>query len=344
MLLRNIAYFFIITISVVTILIYGQGLIIPFILGLLLWFIMRKLKASLNKVSLIRTYFPSWFKTILASALLLFAIVLVSNILTSNINALASSYEAYQANIEAVIQEINRVFKVDLVEWLQANSGDLDFGTLLGSIFNSLSSLLSNSFMIILYSLFVVFEEANFRSKLELSFKDKKQYDRLSVTLTKIEQSISSYLKLKTLVSLITGGLSYLVLFFIGIDSPFFWAFLIFLMNFIPTIGSLVGTVFPAVFCLLQFGEVLPSLLVLGIVGIIQVVVGNILEPRLMGSSMNISALVTILALSFWGLIWGVTGMILSVPITVIMLIICAQFERTRPIAILLSEKGAIET
>ena len=140
-----------------------------------------------------------------------------------------------------------------------------------------------------------------------------------------------------------TGGLSYIALLIIGIDSPVFWAFLIFLLNFIPTIGSLIATMFPAVFCLLHYGEFGPGILVLIFVGAIQILVGNILEPKLMGSSMNISSLVTIIALSFWGAIWGVTGMILSVPITVIMIIIFSQFPSTRPIAVALSEKGEID-
>ena len=80
----------------------------------------------------------------------------------------------------------------------------------------------------------------------------------------------------------------------------------------------------------------------LTIVGVIQVLVGNILEPKLMGNSMNLSPLVSILALSLWGALWGVTGMILSIPITVIMVIICSQFEATKSVAIMLSEKGEI--
>ena len=115
--------------------------------------------------------------------------------------------------------------------------------------------------------------------------------------------------------------------------------FLIFLLNFIPTIGSLLATLFPVAFSLLQFGEFTTASIILIIVSAIQVVIGNLIEPRWMGNSMNISPLVSILSLMFWGLIWGTTGMIISVPFTVVVIIILSEIESTRPLAILLSEK-----
>ncbi len=117
--------------------------------------------------------------------------------------------------------------------------------------------------------------------------------------LEKIERSISRYVGLKTLISFITGLLSYFALLYVGIDSPIFWAFIIFAFNYIPTIGSLIGTLFPAVFCLLQFGYFTECLIVLGVVGSIQVLVGNLIEPHLLGNSLNVSSLPEILSLSF---------------------------------------------
>ena len=341
--LKNTSYAFIIFISMVIILIYGQSIILPFILGILLWLIMRALKSALDKIPFVRDKFPNWLKNVLSSVVLLVVLNFVLSVVSSNINALRLSLETYEPNMALIIKKINEVFKVNVVNVVREQSGDLDFGDLLGAVFNSLSGLISNTFMIILYSLFVLLEESSFRSKLHVLFDDKEGYQKSTEMLYKIEHSITQYFQLKTLVSLITGGLSYIVLQLIGVDSPVFWAFLIFILNFIPTIGSLIATIFPAIFCLLQFGEFTPSLTVLFLVGGIQVLVGNIIEPRLMGTSMNVSPLVTIVALSFWGFIWGIPGMILSVPITVIMIIAFSQFENTRTLAILLSEKGQLE-
>lgn len=342
--LRDISSTFIILISIVIILTYGQSVILPFILGILLWLIMRAFKAAFNRIGFVRNNFPNWLTSVLTSLILLLFLNFILSVLTSNINSLRQSLISYESNVALIIQKINEVFKVDLMNVVKEHSGDLSFGNLLGSILNSLSGLISNTFMIILYALFVLLEESNFHSKLKVFFPTKNQFDRASKILFRIENSITQYFKLKTLVSLITGGLSFIVLKIIGVDTPVFWAFLIFILNFIPTIGSLIATIFPAIFALLQFGAFAPSLWVLALVGGIQILVGNIIEPRVMGTSMNVSPLVTIVALSFWGLIWGIPGMILSVPITVIMTIVFSQFEKTQMLAVLLSEKGELET
>ncbi len=260
----------------------------------------------------------------------------------ANINELTKSYSLYEGNVMILIHQINEVFQINVFEYFKSNSTNLNFGSILQNIIEALTGLVSNTFVIIIYALFILLEEANFYTKLQTVVPGKTQFMQLTIVLDKIDKSVSKYIGLKTLVSFITGLASYIALFFIGVDAPLFWAFLIFLLNYIPTIGSLIATIFPVIFCLLQFGDFSKGFLVLIIVGIIQVVVGNILEPKLTGNSLNISPFVAIFALSFWGAIWGVTGMFLSVPITVIMLIVFSHFKPTKAIAIMLSEKGEI--
>jgi predicted PurR-regulated permease PerM len=148
---------------------------------------------------------------------------------------------------------------------------------------------------------------------------------------------------MKTLICLLTGILSYIVLLLVGVDFPVFWAFLIFLFNYIPVIGSYVATLLPVIFSFLQFGSFTPGLMVLIFVGAIQVVIGNFIDPRFMGNSVNLSPLVIILSMAFWGAIWGITGMFLSVPIMVIIVIAFSKMPRFRPFAILMSGNGEID-
>lgn len=340
--MRSTAYFFITVIAIVITLIYGRSLIIPFIFALLLWFLVRKIRHLINKSSFIKNKIPAWIKNITISALMIAILGFVSKILVININNLAQSYPAYESNVDLVIGQLNDLLSINLIEMVKDHIGDFNFGSILKEIFNSFTYLLGNAFLIIIYALFIFLEETNFNKKLKVVFSKNDQYTEVSEILEKVETSITDYIGLKTLLSIITGVLSYIALLFIGIDSPAFWAFLIFILNYIPTIGSLIATLFPAMFCLLQFGELTTCFMVLIFVGAIQVLVGNLLEPKMMGNSLNVSSFVAIFALSFWGALWGVTGMILSIPITVIMVIIFSHFPKTKGIAIMLSDKGRV--
>lgn len=260
----------------------------------------------------------------------------------ANISTLTKSYALYQGNVKVLITQINDLFQINILEYFKSNIHTFNFGNILQRIIESLTGLVSDTVIIIIYALFILLEEAHFYNKLKSVIPGESQFIQLISVLDKIDISVSKYIGLKTLVSFITGFASYIALLFIGVDAPLFWAFLIFLLNYIPTIGSLIATIFPAVFCLLQFGDFSKGLLVLIFVGSIQIIVGNILEPKLAGNTLNISPFVAIFALSFWGAIWGITGMFLSVPITVIMVIIFSNFEQTKAIAIMLSEKGKI--
>lgn len=339
--MKNVAAFLVSLIAVVAILIYTKSLMVPFVFALLLWVLVRKLNALLNRSAFIKKL-PAWLKTVFSSTIIIALIGLLLNIVVSSIITLSETYTNYEDNFNAIVASINTFFGINSMEMLSEVVGDFDFGALLSGTVNALTDILGNAFMIIIYVLFVFFEESNFQEKLKVIFKDENQYDKIASTLGKIEASVSDYLGVKTLLSLLTGLLSYAAMAIIGVDSAVFWAFLIFLLNYIPTVGSLLATTFPVLFCLLQFGDFTNALLVLVLVGFIQVLVGNILEPKLMGNSLNISSLIAIVALTLWGIIWGVMGMVLSIPITVIIIIVLSQFEKTKPIAIMLSEKGKI--
>lgn len=338
---KSLASFLVSIIATVVILIYCKSLLIPFVFALLLWVLVRKLNAILNTSSLIRRL-PSWIKTTFSTTIIILVIGLLLNIVVTSIINLSETYTDYQANFNSMVISVDRFFGIDSLMIVKDNVGKFNFGSILSTTITALTDILGNAFMIIIYALFIFFEESNFQKKLKLIFNDEDQYQKISATLGKIEKSVSDYLGVKTILSLLTGFLSYSVMAFIGVDYAVFWAFLIFLLNYIPTVGSLLATIFPVIFCLLQFGDYKNALAVLVFVGAIQVLVGNILEPKLMGNSLNISSLIAIVALTLWGIIWGVTGMILSIPITVIIIITLSQFERTKAIAIMLSEKGKL--
>lgn len=339
--MKNAANFVIVTIAVIATLVIGKGILIPFVFALIFWFLTREIRKTIYKLPFAKRFIPRWLSNILVFTLIILSFGFISEIISNSITNLSSSYSKYEPNVGAIIQKLDNYFHIDIIKSVKSVVGNFDYGAVLGNIANGISGLLGDTFMIVIYALFIFLEEASFKRKLRrVIFKENSQVQPI---LSKIETSISNYLRLKTYVSLLTGVLSYIVLVLVGVDSAPFWAFLIFLLNYIPTIGSLIATVFPAIFSLIQFGEFTPFLIVLIAVGAVQVVVGNIIEPKVFGKSLNLSPLVTILSLAVWGKIWGITGMILSVPITVIMIIIFSQFEKTKTVAVFLSENGELE-
>ncbi|PKH49882.1 AI-2E family transporter [Tenacibaculum sp. Bg11-29] len=342
--MKNAANFIITIVAIITALVIGKGILIPFIFALIFWFLTREIRKTIYKMPFAKKIIPYWLSNLFVFTLIVLGFGFISEIITNSITDLSTSYSKYEPNIGAIIKSLDSYFHIDIIKSIKSVIGDFDYGSVLGDIANGISSLLGDTFMIIIYALFIFLEESSFKNKLIKIFEGKENsYASMQSMLSKIEFSISNYLRLKTYVSLLTGILSYIVLLIVGVDSAPFWAFLIFLLNYIPTIGSLIATVFPAIFSLIQFGEFTPFLIVLTAVGSVQVIVGNIIEPKLFGKSLNLSPLVTILSLAVWGKIWGVTGMILSVPITVIMIIIFSQFEKTKSVAIFLSENGDID-
>jgi AI-2 transport protein TqsA len=341
--LSKIAYTLLILICTVLILIYTQKLVIPFVIALLVWFLIKGIKNTLRRIPIVRKKIPGWIQGAIALLFMTGTFTLMVDMLARNIQQLSNSLPLYESNIEQSVLKINLIFGIDLMSKLKGFTEGFDFTGMISTILNVVTAFLGDAFLILIYILFLLLEEKVFGYKLKAIYPNTDKYDSIMDLLNKIDKSISSYLGLKTLVSLLTGFLSYIVLLLVGVEAPVFWALLIFIMNFIPTIGSLIGTMFPAVFALLQFGEIAPFVYVLVFVGIIQVIIGNIIEPKLMGNSLNISSLVVILSLAIWGSIWGVMGMVLSVPITVMMIIVCEQIPQLRFIAILLSERGELK-
>lgn len=334
-------YIFLVVITVVIVCIYAQQIIIPFILAILFWFLIRVIRKLLYRINIFRNV-PKWIFTLASTSLILGFLVLSVSMISKNIQILSATLPVYEANVHKIADALNEKFDIDIINMAGDFAKDMKFGTALKSLFSTLTSLFGNAFTVLLYLVFLLLEEPLLQRKLKAMYPEKEKLDHATALIGKIDNSIRNYIALKTFTSLLTGILSYIALLFIGIDAPLFWAFLIFILNFIPTIGSLIATFFPAIFAILQFGEFTPGILVLSIVGTVQLVVGNLIEPRLMGNSLNISPLVVFLTLVMWGVIWGISGMLLSVPITVIMILIMSEFPGTRPFAILLSRKGNV--
>jgi AI-2 transport protein TqsA len=341
--LQRTTYLIVLLSALVYILYICQSYLIPMILAFLIWDVIRGLRDFFSKIKFVKDKFPVWLLNTLSFGFIFLVLSVLSNLIINGINQLTMDLPLYEANVTYINDLILEKYDFNTLEKIENYTGTFEFSTLIQPIFNGLSVIIGNSFMITLYCIFILLEESIFRKKFRLMFENDTDFNQMNGVLHQIDELFTEYLSLKTMVSLLTGFLSYIVLLILGIHSPILWAILIFLLNYIPSIGSLIATAFPAVFAMLQFGDISSGVWVLLSVGVIQLIVGNFIEPKIMGNSLNISPFVVLIALVVWGAIWGIVGMLLSVPITVMMIIIMAQFDNTRGLAILLSATGEVK-
>ncbi|MDD7271049.1 MAG: AI-2E family transporter [Spirochaetales bacterium] len=207
----------------------------------------------------------------------------------------------------------------------------------LTSISSRVLSLLSDVMIILITLMFLLFERSTFMPKISFAL-DKEKGQKLSSLLGKINKQISKYLALKTIISLLTGICFYLTALVTGLDFALLWGFLAFVLNYIPTIGSIIATGLTIFMAVIQFTPNWIMIVYVAVLTIsIEMVLGNIIDPRIQGVQLNISPLMILISLSFWGYIWGIAGMFLAVPVMSIIQIICLMVPSLKPVAIILS-------
>jgi predicted PurR-regulated permease PerM len=212
------------------------------------------------------------------------------------------------------------------------------------SLSNSFIGLLKDAFMVVVFLVFILLEAAHMKEKLVLAFENKwaGQIERLS---NSIVRQVMKYLSTKFLLSLATGLVVGVGLQLVGLEFAVFWGLIQFVLNFIPVIGSIAVGAFATLFALLQFWPeptpiILTGLIMLGV----NQLIGNVLEPKIMGDNLGISPLAVLLSLTIWGYLWGFAGMILAVPMTVIVKIVCENVPVLEPVSVFLSSPRSVMT
>ena len=316
----------------------GSDLLIPLAIAIMIWYLINALSRTIE----VRLKVPGWLALTLSITALVVALGLIVEMISGNIAAVREAAPTYQANIEKLVAQAVAIGGLKEMPTIGHVVDQVDVRALIGGVVSATASVAGNAGLILIYVIFLVAEQRTFGRKIEALFPDSGRQKEVQDVLSDIRDRTQKYISVKTSLSLLTAIVSYVVLAIVGVDLAIFWAFLIFLLAYIPTIGSLLGVVFPALLAIIQFGSLGPFLVVAVGLGAAQFLIGNVLEPRMMGKSLNLSSLVVIISLAVWGSIWGVTGMFLCVPITVILMIILAEFRQTRPIAILLSADGRV--
>lgn len=339
----NTAAVFISIGAIVTLLLFFKSFLQPIVVALLLWFIVIEIRAFLTRLKIRNRSLPKFVLTLVSTVIVFFIFYMSIDIVITNINKLAANFDHYSENIIALLERIEKLVGIEnLGENLQGQKQQIIKSA--ANAAASLASFIGSLLLVLFYVIFMLLEESNFNKKLDLMYGFSEGNSSFRNTWNRIYMLMHDYISIKILTSFITGLFSFFVLLYLGIELPALWAFIIFILNFIPSIGSIIATTFPVLFSYVQYADLKQTISVLVGILAIQIIVGNVLEPKLMGNKLNLSPLVVMIGLIFWGFIWGVMGMLLSVPIMASLMIIFSQFPNTKRLAIFLSQNGEIES
>jgi AI-2 transport protein TqsA len=314
----------------------AETLLVPFLLSVFIALIFSPLLAWLKKQKV-----PNGLAICLIISLVVLIGWLIGILVGASIVDFRQNLPEYQVRLQELSGGLlnwlsNRGLTFDMEQMKQS----FDPGAVMqlaGNTLASLGNVMTNAFMILLTVVFILTEEVGFSDKLQAARNHGlvTHTDSDDSGLARFAESVHSYLGIKSLLSLLTGILVIIWLWILGVDYPVMWGLIAFLLNFIPTVGSIIAAVPAVLLALIQLGPLSASLVAAGYL-VINVVVGNVLEPRWMGKGLNLSPLVVFLSLVFWGWILGPVGMLLSIPLTIMVKIALEHDEDTRWIGVML--------
>lgn len=302
---------------------FAKPVLVPFVFALFLSYAIAPLSDFLTaKNRLSRTS-----ATLITVCCCLLVVFLLGLLVYASFTELAAHMREYQdkfgrltatviAPLEGVVGELD-------ARSIQQNIGSLPLGEILQRTLNNFAALISNTFLIMFFIVYLVFGRTAGAPK--------------SGLFEKIDRRVKKYISLKLVISATTGMLVGLTLWLIGLKLAIVFGILAFLLNLIPSIGSIIATLLPVPMALVQFDSPAPTILVVAVPGALQITVGNLIEPRLLRGALELHPITVLLSLVFWGMVWGFLGLFVAVPITAVIKIVLEQIEYTRPVARLLA-------
>jgi AI-2 transport protein TqsA len=288
-------------------------------------------------------HIPKWLASLVALALVSALLLTLSAIILSQVNEIVVTTIAYADQSQRAIAALFGWMGDGVERAVFESMQTIDVSAYVRTAAGQAGSLLSATILVIIFVTFLFVERIWFSTKLTAAFGDEARAIRVGRIIATIIHRVNRYLFVKTVVSAATGLMIYGVARLFSLDLAVALAILTFVLNFIPSVGSIIATVMVALVGYIQIGEPAQAAGIFVICGLIQFVTGNLIDPMLMGRALRLSSFGIIISLAFWGAVWGVPGMFLSVPIMVALMIICSEIPALRPLAVLLSREGLPE-
>lgn len=326
----------------------GKGIFVPIVLSVLVVYVIDGLARLITRLPGIGRHLPGYVRYTLSIAVIVVILTYVARMLIASLASVVAMAPQYEASLLNLIQAIAERLGFETAPTWGTLRRDIlaqiSLQRVIGGTFVSVSAIAGSLVVVLLYGAFLLIEKRAFATKLDRLSSDPGRAARLRRIVADVNARIGAYLALKTLVSVVQGLVAWAVMAVFDLQFAAFWAVLIGLLNYVPYLGTVLSILFPVAFAAMQFGDLGTVLTLLAALSVCQFVIGFFLDPWLMGSSLNLSPFVILVSVTVWGALWGIPGAFLAVPVTACMAMVFAEFPATRPIAVLLSRDGRLES
>lgn len=294
-----------------------------------------------------RFHVPNWIASLAALLLISLALLVLSTILLTQVNTVLGTTITYLERAPSAVASLFAWISPEAEQAILTSLSSVELTgyarTVAGQAGNVAGGITSFTVLVILFVGFLFAERIWFDTKLNNFFGDPEQAAKVERIIASIIRRVNYYLLVKTVVSVITGLMIYAVASVFGLELATALGILTFILNYIPNVGSIVATALIALVTFVQTGDPTLTGAIFVISGLIQFLNGSVIDPMMMGHALRVSSFGIIISLAFWGAVWGIPGMFLSVPIMVMLMVVCSQVPLLRPVAILLSRQGLPE-
>jgi AI-2 transport protein TqsA len=340
----SIALTFGVVISTFYVLSIGEHFFVPLVMAVLAVYLVDIVSRLIRRIRIADRALPSVLSVIMAFAIIFGLGFALIEIVAQNAVHVAAAAPKYQARLQQLQGELFARVGIEEPPELRQLLKTVDLRSVFTGVAKEVAGVLEDVALVLIYGLFIMLERRYVPIKVQALFPDPERRKNAIRIIRRIDRDIHTYLGVKTAVSFTSALLAYILMRIVGLDFAAFWALLIFVLHFIPTIGVIVATLLPTLLAAVQFDNLGPFLVIgIGITAIAQLM-GNVVEPNVMGETLNLSPLTVIIALIVWGSLWGIVGAFLCVPLTVILVIVLSNFDSTRWVSILLSKTGEIRS
>ena len=283
---------------------------------------------------------PNWLATTLALIGIALGLLWVSTTIVAQVNEVVFLAINYAERAQAALPALTERLGPEAQERIITALTNFNITGWIRSLAGQASGLLSGSVLVILFVGFMFAEQVWFPLKIERLANDADHARQIRRIIASIMHRVNRYLVVKTGVSAVTASIVWLIFWTMGLELATAVALLTFVLNFIPSVGSIIATVIAVILSFVLTGDTTATVIVGLLCATTQFLIGNILDPMLLGQTLRLSSFGIILSLAFGGAIWGVPGMFLAVPIMVALMIICAHIPWLRGVAVMLSREG----